>query len=119
MRFACVSNVLPVKISFLSPIKILLLPPIKILLPAKFEGEVFAAVPKSCGCVKNCSKLLPSSSFCDVKKLMVDVCETGAAMLLGVSAILPEVSGFPDVNRLVAVNSALISNGFCSGNKTS
>lgn len=103
VRFAGVSNFLPVKMSLL----------------AETEGEVFGAAPKSCGCVKNCSKLLPLSTFCDVKKLTVDACESGAGMLLGVSAVLLAFRNFPDVNGLDAVNSESISNGFCSGNKTS
>lgn len=90
MLLACISNVLPIKMSLSLLVKTLLL--------AKFEGEVFGAVPKSCGCVKNCSKFLPSSTFCDVKKLMLDVCETGTGMLLGLSAILPEFSKFLDVD---------------------
>lgn len=60
VRFACVSNFLPVKMSLL----------------AKSEGEAFGVALKSCGCVKNCSKLLPSSTFCDMKELTVDACET-------------------------------------------
>jgi len=85
---------------------------------AETEAEVFGAAPKSCGCVKNCSKLLPISIFC-VDKLTADACEIGAVMLLGVSAVLLEFSKFPDVNGMVAVNSELISNGFFRDNKTS
>lgn len=103
LRLACVSTFSPVKMSLL----------------AEAEGRAFGADPKSCGCVKNCSKLLPSSTFCGVKILTLDACKTGTGMLLELSAILPEFSNFPDVNGVVSVNSELISNGFCRGNKTS
>lgn len=92
--------------------------PVKMSLLAEAEGEVFEAAFKNCGCVKNCSKLLPISTFCGVEKLTVDACETGAGILLEVSAMLLDFYNIRDVNGLIAVNSALISNGFVRGNKT-
>lgn len=71
---------------------------------AEVEGEAFGAAPKSCRCVKNCSKLLPFSIWGNGKKLMVDDCETGTVRLLEVSTILPEFSNFPEVNKAVFVN---------------